>query len=192
MKRLTFVLIILLLFGQSCGLLNQAGEYERFVNGNFSLLELEVQEIGGINLSEVSDADGMDAGEMLTLVGRMFNGNMPAKLEAIVEVENTAGEMAAISGLEWRLLMKGNEYANGIVDQEVEVEAYSKKAFPVKAEFDFMSVLQSESLPQILTVVFNMNDAEEVKKLDIELKIKPYYKSGSKIKEYPGFITIRP
>ena len=192
MKRLTFVLIILLLFGQSCGLLNQAGEYERFVNGNFSLLELEVQEIGGINLSEVSDADGMDAGEMLTLVGRMFNGNMPAKLEAIVEVENTAGEKAAISGLEWRLLMKGNEYANGIVDQEVEVEAYSKKAFPVKAEFDFMSVLQSESLPQILTVVFNMNDAEEVKKLDIELKIKPYYKSGSKIKEYPGFITIRP
>jgi len=192
MKRLTFALIILLIFGQSCGLLNQAGEYERFVNSNFSLVELDVLEIGGVELSEIDEAGEMDAGEMLTLVGRMFSGNLPAKLEAIVEVENTAGEKAAISGLEWRLLMKDVEYANGIVDQEVEVEAYSKNAFPVKAEIDLISVLQSESLPQILTVVFNINDKEELKKLDIEFKIKPFYKSGGKIKEYPGFITIRP
>ena len=192
MKLLTLALIITLIFTQSCGLLNQAGEYERFVNANFSLLEIEVQEIGGVDLSEITEAEGMDAGEMLSLVGRMFNGNMPAKLNAIVEVENTAGEKAAISGLEWRLLMKGKEYANGIVDQEVEVDAYSKKEFPVKAEIDFLAVLQSESLPQILKVVFNINDQEEINKLDIELKIKPYYKSGSKIKEYPAYITVRP
>ena len=31
-----------------------------------------------------------------------------------------------------------------------------------------------------------------LEKLGIELKIKPYYKSGSSIKEYPGFISLKP
>jgi len=193
MKRV----LLLLIFGiaallQSCGLLNQAGEYERFVHGNFSLQEVEVLEIGGVEISELNDASKLNAGDMITLAGRMFSGELPSKLRARVEVENTAGERAAISGLEWHLLMKDKEYANGIVDKEVVVEAHSKKEFFLKADVDFLAVLQSESLPQILKVVFNMDDSEEIEKLDIALKIKPYYKSGGSIKEYPGFITIRP
>jgi len=193
MKRIVFLLVFAAFtLLPSCGLLNQAGEYERFVNGNFTLLEIEVLEIGGVEINELNDASNLNAGDMITLVGRMFSGELPSKLRARVEVENTAGERAAISGLEWRLLMKGKEYANGVVDKEVIVEPHSKKEFPLKAEIDFRAVMQSESLPQILKVVFNMDDKEEIKKLDIELKIKPYYKSGGKTKEYPGFITIRP
>jgi hypothetical protein len=193
MKRLLLILIFgAVIFFPSCGLLNQAGEYERFVNGRFSLLEVEVLEIGGVEISELNDASGLNAGDMITLVGRMFSGELPSKLRARVEVENTTGERAAISGLEWRLLMKSKEYANGTVDKEVVVEPHSKKEFLLKADVDFLAVLQSESLPQILNVVFNMDDREEIEKLGIELKIKPYYKSGEGIKAYPGFITIRP
>ncbi len=193
MKRLAFLLVFTsVIFLHSCGLLNQASEYERFVNGNFTLIEVEVLEIGGVEISELNDASNLDAGDMITLVGRMFSGELPSKLRARVEVENTAGERAAISGLEWHLLMKDKEYANGIVDKEVVVEAHSKKEFFLKADVDFLAVLQSESLPQILKVVFNMDDSEEIDKLDIALRIKPYYKSGGGIKEYPGFITIRP
>lgn len=179
-------------FSNSCGLLNQAGEYDRFVNSNFTLSSVEIIEIGGVDISEVDDKAGLNVGDIMTLTGRVFSGEMPSKLKVYIKVDNNTDEVAAISGMDWKLFMKDVEYANGIIDRRVEVKPYSTKIFPVKADVDLMKILKSESLPQILKVVFDINDIEAVKKLDIELKIKPYYKSGTKLKKYPGYISLKP
>ena len=192
-KNITIILVVIItVLGQSCGLLNQAGEYERFVNSNFTLSYVEVVEIGGVDVSDIDNKAGLNVGDIMTLTGRMFSGGMPSRLKAYIKVENNTDEIAAISGMEWKLLMKDVEYANGLIDNRVEVKPHSSKTFPVKADVDLLKVLQSESLPQILKVVFNINDVEEVKKLGIELKIKPYYKSGTKLKKYPGYISLKP
>jgi len=180
------------IFSQSCGLLNQAGEYERFVNSDFILTNVEIVEIGGVDLDDIDDNAELNVGDILTLTGRMFSGEMPTKLKVFIEVHNNTNEIAAIAGMDWKLLMKDVEYANGIIDNRVEVQPNSSKIFPVNADVDLLKVLQSESLAQILTVVFNIDDTEEVKKLGVELKIKPYYKSGAKLKKYPGYITLKP
>lgn len=193
MKNITILLaVIITALGQSCGLLNQAGEYERFINSNFTLASVNVIEIGGVDLRDIDDKAGLNVGDIMTLTGRMFSGGMPSKLKAYIKVENNTDEIAAIAGMEWKLFMKDVEYANGVIDDRVEVKPHSSKTFPVQADIDLLKVLQSESLPQILKVVFNINDVEEVKKLDIELKIKPYYKSGTKLKKYPGYISLKP
>lgn len=179
-------------FAQSCGLLNQTGEYDRFVNSNFTFSHVEAIEIGGVDLSDVDEKTGLNAGDIMTLTGRVFSGGLPSKLKVYIEVENNTDKMAAISGMDWKLFMKDVEYANGVIENRVEVKPYSSKTFPVKADVDLMKILQSESLVQILKVVFNINDIDAVKKLDIELKIKPYYKSGTKMKKYPGYISLKP
>ena len=193
MKRLNLILILIVaIIYQSCSILNQAGEYERFISSNFKLVNVDILEMGGVNLEGVQDKSALNVGDIMTLTGRMFSGGMPTKLRANIEVTNNSAAIAAISGMEWILNMKGTQYALGVVENRVEVQPNSNTIFPVNTEIDLVKVLQSESLPQILQVVLNMDDYEQIKKLDLELKIKPYYKSGSGVKEYPGYITLRP
>jgi len=192
-NRITILSVLMILvFVQSCGLLNQAGEYNRFVNSTFKLEYLQILEIGGVDVSEMYSKSDLNVGEMLTLAGRVFSEEMPAKIKVYIEIENTSNEMAAISGLEWKLLMKEVEYANGILEDRVEVEPNSKVIFPVDAEIDLMKVFKSESLFDILKLVFNINDEEQLRNLQLELKIKPYYKSGSGLKKYPAYISLKP
>lgn len=193
MKHIVIVLLALVLvFANSCTLLNQAGEYARFVSSNFSIEEVKILEIGGVDVTKTNSKSDLNAGEMLTLAGRAFSGEMPTKLKVYIEVENTSNEIAAISGLEWKILMKGVEYANGIVDDRVELAPYATKVFQLKADVDLLKVLRSESLFNILKVVFNPDDQEQMKELGLELKIKPYYKSGLELKKYPGYISLKP
>lgn len=193
MKNITILIVVIItILNQSCGLLNQAGEYERFVNSTFTLSYVEVLEIGGVDVSDIDNKAGLNVGDIMTLTGRMFSGGMPSKLKAYIKVENNTDKIAAIAGMEWILLMNGVEYANGVIDDRVEVKPFSSKIFPVRADVDLMRVLESESLPQILKVVFNINDTEAFNKLGVELKIKPYYRSGTNLKKYPGYIILKP
>lgn len=183
---LTFVLI------NSCSILNQAGEYERFIGSSFTIENVEATELGGVDISELDDSQGLNAGDIMTLTGRLFSGNMPLKLNVFIEVYNINDKMAAISGMDWKFMMGETEYAAGSFDDRIEVEPYSKKVFKVKTQLNLLDVLNSESLPQIIKVARNINDEEEVKKLDIKLKIKPYYKTSSGIKKLPTYITLKP
>jgi hypothetical protein len=186
------LLLTVLFIVNSCSILNQAGEYERFVNGSFKLKSVRALELGGVDLSGIDDKSSFNAGDIITLTGRLFGGNMPAKLMAEVEVANNTDKIAAISGMEWVLSLNDQIYADGMVDDRVEVRPYSSKIFKLRANVDLLKVLNSESLPQIIKVVTNINDAKELKKLGLELKIKPYYKSGANIKKYPGYISLKP
>ena len=58
--------------------------------------------------------------------------------------------------------------------------------------FDLLKLMGNNNLQQVLDLVFNINDKEKLNKLDLKLQLKPYYKVGSEIQEYPGYITIRP
>jgi len=186
---LLFVIAIVL---NSCSILNQAGEYERFIGSSFTIENVEATELGGVDISELDDSQGLNAGDIMTLTGRLFSGNMPLKLNVFIEVYNINDRMAAISGMDWKFMMGETEYAAGSFDDRIEVEPYSKKVFKVKTQLNLLDVLNSESLPQIIKVARNINDEEEVKKLDIKLKIKPYYKTSSGIKKLPTYITLKP
>ncbi|NOY49674.1 MAG: hypothetical protein GXO88_03790 [Chlorobi bacterium] len=190
-SKLTLLLVVGLIIN-SCSILNQAGEYDRFVNSVFTLKSVKALELGGVGLSGINDKSSFNAGDIMTLTGRLFSGSMPAKLMAEIEVRNNTDKIAAISGMEWKLLLKDQIYATGQVDDRVEVKPNSSKTFKLRADVDLLKVLSSESLPQIIKVVTNINDARELKKLGVELRIKPYYKSGANIKKYPGYISLKP
>jgi len=189
-KKVLFLIVVILI--QSCGLLNQTGEYERFVNSTFSLKAVDIIELGGVDMSEISEETKLNVGDIMTLTGRLFSGNMPAKLTATVEVKNNTDKIAAISGMDWIFMKDEEEYARGVVDERVEVDPYKTKDFKVKADIDLKKILKLESLPQILNLVFNMKDPSVLSDMGIVLKIKPYYKSGSKVKKYPAYISLKP
>lgn len=188
------ILIVLLIpaFFNSCSILDQAAEVDRFANSKFKILNVEVVNIAGVDVSNIKNQTDLNMGDIMTLTGKMFSGGLPTKIRAYIEVENTSSQKAAFSGMEWKLLMKQTEYTNGSVTNRVEVMPYSKAVFPVNADIDLLKVLQSESLPEILNVALNMNDSEAINKLGIELKLKPYFKTSTGTIKYPGYFNLKP
>ena len=191
-KRFLIVFFGLVFFFQSCSVLEQMQEYQRFIKCNFSLSNIEVLEIGQVDLSSLKDKGDISMLDMISITNQLFSGEFPAKLSVNLKAANNDIQTASIAGLDWKILMEGQEMVSGLVDREVVVPAQSSSTFPVIVQVDLIKLLRSESLPTIMAFAFGNNQYEEISKLGAEIKIKPYYKTKSGIEKYPGYLTIKP
>jgi hypothetical protein len=191
-RILIYPLVVFILLMSSCSVLEQAKEYERFIACKFSFASVDVKEIAGISVEDFDDPDDLGLGQMMTITQMLFSGRLPAKVEVTLKAENNAQEQAAIAGMDWTAMLKEKELLSGYVEEAVVVPPSSSATFPVIADIDLMQLLQSESFQDIGAFVFGSKKKEELRKLGVSLKIKPYYKVGSTVKKYPGYITIMP
>jgi hypothetical protein len=192
MKKITALLISIIFFTSSCDVLNQLGEVTRFAECEFTISDVQIINLGGIDISEYKTASDFGFTEMLILGQQLLKGELPSEISIKIKAVNNQTSKAAISGLQWQLLMKNEQYGSGKMNDYVEVLPSQSTVFPVVVNFDFLKLLQSESLQSIIDLALDIENKEKLKKLDILLKVKPYYKSGNSIKEYPGYLNIRP
>lgn len=193
MKNLIIGLVLsTVLFVSSCTLLEQAQEYERFIQCDFSLSNIKVLEISNVDISSMAGKGNLNMGDMISITQQIFSGEFPAKLQVDLNARNNDAEKAAIAGLDWKILMKDEEIISGLVDREVIIGPHATTTFPVILDVDLIKLLKSESLPQIMAFAFGNKQYEEITKLGAEFMIKPYYKTKSGIKKYPGYLTIKP
>jgi hypothetical protein len=176
----------------SCSILEQAQEYERFIQCDFSLSNIQVLEISGIDISSLSSKGDLSMMDMMAITKQIFSNNFPATLSINLKASNKDLQQASIAGLDWKILMDNEELVSGLVDQEVLVKPQSSTTFPVIVQVDLMKLLRSESLGKIMAFAFGENQYQEISKLGAEIKIKPYYKTKSGIKKYPGYLSIKP
>lgn len=176
----------------SCTILEQAQEYERFIQCDFSLSNIKVLEISGVDISSLNSKGDISMMDMMNITKQIFSTNFPATLSIDLKASNKDLQQASIAGLDWKILMDNEELVSGLVDQEVLVKPQSSATFPVIVQVDLMKLLRSESLGKIMAFAFGENQYEEISKLGAEIKIKPYYKTKSGIKKYPGYLSIKP
>jgi len=193
-KILSVVLVLLLVTGtNSCDVLEQVGETERFVQCDFSLNGVRVVEMGGIDLRNVNSASDLGLGDMMSLSQRFINGNLPATLEVDVNARNSSTKVAGIAGMAWKVFLDESEFVGGQFNQSIQVFANSSTNFPIRVQVDLIKMLQSESLPKILNLIFGMKDNTKLRELGLSVKLKPAYKTSSgAVIEFPLWITIRP
>lgn len=176
----------------SCDVLEQMHEYERFIQCDFNLVNIQVLEIGGIDISSVGGKSDLGIIDMVAITNKIFSGEFPARISVNLKAKNNDIKKASIAGMDWRILMKEEEMLSGLVDRVVVVDPKASTDFPVIMEVDLIKLLKSESLPQIMAFAFGDNQYEELDKLGVEIKIRPYYQTNSGIKKYPGYLTIKP
>ena len=186
-------MLFMSVFTNSCELLEQVGEVERFVQCDFVLTGVRVTEISGVDFSHVKSASDLGLAELMTLGQRLFNKSLPAKLEVNVRARNSNSKPARISGMGWKVFMDESEFVGGQLNRSVEVLPNNSTNFPIVVEVDLIQMLHQESLPKLLNIVFGMSDNTKLRELGLSVKIKPSYKlpSGS-VREFPSWITIRP
>ena len=192
MKRIFALFSFLILLTSSCGVFTQIDEAKKFAECDFMVVNVQIIELGNTDVSGYKSASDIGFTEMLVLGQQMLSGKFPAKLSVDIRAINNQGSKAAISGMYWKLYMKDEEYGDGNLNQYVEVLPGQLADFSLFVEFDLKKLLASENLQSVLDLVFDIENKEKLEKLDIMLKVKPYYKAGDNIKEYPGYLTIRP
>lgn len=190
------VLIIALFAGLltlgSCDALQQVSDTATFVQCDFSVADVKVDKIGGVSLANIKKPDDVGMLNMMSLAQQAMAGSLPTTLSVGIKATNNQSRVAGISGLAWELYMKDQEYGAGMINEAVTISPNSSTVFPVSVEFDILNIVTSSNIQQILDIVFNVDNQDKLNELDLELQLKPYYKVGSQVQEYPGVITIRP
>jgi len=184
-----FFLCAIMLFS-SCSVLEQAQNIQRFIECEFTLDNIHVVEIGGIKVSSLKSPDDIGFLGMMSLTNQLINGSLPARISIELKASNNNSSMASIAGMEWKILMKEEDFLAGEINDYIEVQPNSSTVFPVHVDLDILQLFQSETLPQLLNFVFSDNKAEELKKMSVGIQIKPYYRVGSVIQKYPGYLNI--
>lgn len=181
---------LFLLSVSSCGVLDQAAEYKRFIQCDFAIADIRITEIGGVRITLNTRPEDINMFQMMALTQSVMTGSLTAKSEITLRATNHSTAKAAIAGMDWVIMMKEQEYLTGSLDHTVEILPESSGDFKVKAKVDLLKILNAGSLNTALDFAFSNNRKEVLKKAGIMVKIRPYYKTGGAIQKYPGFITV--
>ena len=176
----------------SCDALQQVSDTATFVLCDFSVANVKVDKIGGVSLANIKKPDDVGMLNMMSLAQQVMAGSLPTTLSVGIKATNNQSRVAGISGLGWELYMKDQKYGAGMINDAVTITPNSSTVFPVSVEFDILNIVTSSNIQQILDIVFDVDNKDKLNELELRLQLKPYYKVGTQVQEYPGFITIRP
>lgn len=168
------------------------GEIKRFAECNFTVQGAEVVSLGRVDVRGKDSPSDFNLSDMMVLGQNMLSGKLNTKMKVNILARNSNSSKAAISGMKWQLFMKNTMYGNGEIVEYVEVLPNSSTVFPVQVEFDLLKIIKSDNIKSIINLVSNMDNADNLRNLDIMLKLKPSYKTSNGVKEYPSYLTIRP
>lgn len=193
MKSKLFIVLIAGLFMiNSCDVLQQASDAAQFVQCDFSLSNVKIDKIGGVSLTNIKNPEDIGMMNVMALTQQVLSGSLPTTLNVGIKASNNQSSKAGISGLGWELYMKDQMYGSGKINDVVEILPNSSTVFPVSVEFDILNLVTSNNIQQILDIVFDVDNKDKLDDLDLQLRLKPSYRVGNQVQEYPGFITVRP
>jgi len=185
------IIVFLLLLG-SCGLFNQARDFERFTQSKFDVNSLDVESISGIDFTHVKQFSDLNFKDLIVLSNGLLSSHLPAKVRLNIGVTNLSDETASVSGMDWIILQKKQEIASGKLDSAVVVAGHGRTSFDINADVNLATILKLNSVNQILSVMSGNLDSKTLQKMQLSVRLKPYYKLGNKIKKYPDYLTITP
>lgn len=190
MKKFLFLLIFIVSMTTSCSILQQTREYERFVQCDFSLHSFEITELSGIKLADIKTPDKLGMMAIMKLTGELMKGNITGMFKINISAQNYSGKTAAVSGFDWILIKKDQELFSGTMDQPVDIAPHDENIFPMVTEINILKLFDSQSLSTLINFVTSKDKNEVLAKEEIKIRIKPYYRLGSKMHKYPGYLTI--
>lgn len=195
-KKLFFIIfsfVVLSVLLNSCMLVKQAAEYDRFVKSKFTIHSVSLNEVAGINFSKTSSERDINFSEVLKLTAAILKDTLPSTLVLNVEVFNPFDKDAGVQGMEWKALQNNLIVAKGNIEKPLLVPPHLKETFPLNVNVNLSKLITLKNIQQLFVLLLNKSKpAEILNKLNITIGIRPYYKFGPEIKKFPGYIIIYP
>ena len=193
MIRLKYILApLFFVFLHSCSIVNQGKEFQNLFKCKYSVQDIRILSVGGVDVSKLEKGDDLPSDVYFTLLKKIFTQDITSEFEFDLEVYNPTDKPAGSQGMEWKMLIKDEQFSEGSLDTTFFVEPKKRNSFKVKTDLNLFKLFSNISINELMTVLSD-NDWKKVwERSDLEIKLKPWYKTGSKVKKYPGYITFKP
>jgi hypothetical protein len=191
MKKIVFLYLSVLLLLSSCGLNKQARQVKAFEKCEYQITSADSIYLAGRDISKLISDKNIDMSSMPELAFAYLRKDIPLKVRLNLQIKNPTADLAAINQFEYKILIKGQELANGFVNQKVSVDPGSSAIVPVNVNANIYQFLSDgKTMQQIADFIRGGNTSGTEKKGIVTLKIKPTINLAGKLVNYPGYITI--
>ena len=174
-----------------CGLNKQARQIEALEKCTYEISSADSVFIAGRDVSKLIRNKTFDLSNMPELTLALIRGNIPFRARVNLSITNQTANAAAINQFEYIVLIKGQELANGFVNQKVIVKPGETINVPVRVNSNIYAFLSNrKTINEIIDFVTGGESGSTEKKGVVTIKIKPTIEVGNKLVKYPGYITI--
>ncbi|MFZ4462664.1 MAG: LEA type 2 family protein [Bacteroidales bacterium] len=189
-NRLISISILVLLLFSACSVTNQVNQAKQLSQCNFEIKEIEDIHLAGIPLQEGMKQSDLNAGQMMQLAGSIFMGKLPLDMNVSLMVKNPNKKAAAINKLDYNILLDGHELITGNLIEPVFIPASDSAIVKIPVGTDLYSILSGESSDAVINLGFKLT-GHESREAEVEVRVKPYIKIGSRDLPYPGYIVLK-
>lgn len=184
---LTFLSLIFL----SCGINKQARQLQTLEDCIYEIRSADSIFIAGRDVSKMINKNSINLASMPEFAWAFLRKDVPLKARINLKIKNPTNQDAAINRFEYLISVKGQQLANGLVNQKISVAAGDSITVPVSIQANIYQILSNgNTMQEILAFMKGGNDAATEKKGIVTLKIKPSIAIGDNLVNYPGYITI--
>jgi hypothetical protein len=189
MKKLT--LICLLALSAGCGLNKQSKQIQALEKCTYDIKSADSIFIAGRDVTQMIQNKTLKLSNLPELALALLRKNIPLKARVNLSITNPTSNAAAINQFEYIVLIKGQELANGFVNQKVNVDPGGTTTVPVSVNSNIYSFLSNgKTMDEIIDFLKGAESGPSEKKGLVTIKIKPTIEVGNKLVKYPGYITI--
>lgn len=175
----------------SCGINNQAKQVKALEKCDYQITSADSIYIAGKNMSSMIKSKTLDITNMPGLAIAYLSQNIPFKARLNLQIKNPSANLAAINQFEYKILVKGEELANGFVNQKVSIQPGGTTIVPVNVNANIYHFISNgNTMKEIMSFLQGGSESGTEKKSMVTLKIKPTIAFGNKLLNYPGYITI--
>ncbi len=184
------ILIVLSLFLFSCSVQQQISQTKQFSLCTFRVDSIMDVHLAGIPLRKGMKKADLNAGQMMQLAGSMFTGTLPLDFTVALKVINPNAKKAALSKLDYQVLLDGHLLIEGSLNEAVTVMPNDSSTLRIPVGADIFKELTGETAEAVMNLGFRISGKESHETV-LEAKVKPYINVGGKTLAYPGFLTMK-
>lgn len=192
MKK-TFILLfaIVLFVAPGCDVLEQVAEMQTLSKCGFKLQKTSDLTVAGISLEGKKDWSDFSIQEAFQMTMALTKSEIPASIRVHLKATNPNSSAAGMSKMDWKLLIDDQELTAGVMNERVSIPANGGTAMiPLDVNFDLRKLFAGKSGKAFMNLIKNITDDND-EKSEVAMKLSPSISVGSRMIQYPGYITVK-
>lgn len=191
MKKLTFLLLIAMI-ASACGINKQIERARAFEKCRYDILSADSIYLAGIDVKQVVKSQNFDLLKSPRLALYLLRKDIPFEGRLNLQIKNPSNTLAAINQFEYKILIKDQELASGLIDKAIAVQPNGGVlTVPIRINSNIYNLLTDSKAQREVSDFFNsLTGGSGQTRSIVTIKIKPTIGVGNKLIKYPGYITI--
>ena len=188
----SILLAVCLVLLAGCGINKQLERAKAFEKCRYEITSADSLYLAGINVMDVIRSKNTNLVSAPRLALALLRKDVPLEGKINLQIKNPSAALAAINQFEYKILLKDQELANGIVDRAIEVQPNGGvTTVPLKINANIYGLISDSKSQRAIADFFSGGSGSNSdKKSIVTIKIKPTIGMGNKLIKYPGYITI--